>query len=340
MIKFLACSVLSAVALVSAAVASQQIKLKVSFYSSDRSITYLSSVKPFVDAVDQALGSEVAFEVGFSGALGPIRQQPQLVLDGGGVDIALALPGYTPELFPDNVVMEMPGLFRNALEASLVYTRLVAAGALRGYENYVVLGAYASPPESIHSRVPIASLADLGGKRIRVNNPGQAAALKALGAVPVQMAITEITQALSSGSIDAALVPLGPLQDFGIKRLATNHYLLPVSHTPMALLMNRRRFETLPESVQVVLRKYAGAWAAERFVEARERDDKKVLDELLADTKRRVIEPTASDQQAADAAFHLVTQQMIDKRPATGPLLNAVKQELAEVREMLKGSQP
>ena len=82
----------------------------------------------------------------FGGALGKApAQQPQLVRD-GVADIAYIVPGYTAEQFPDNAVIELPGLFRDQREASLVFTRLIAANALRGYEDFVVINAFTAEP--------------------------------------------------------------------------------------------------------------------------------------------------------------------------------------------------
>jgi TRAP-type C4-dicarboxylate transport system substrate-binding protein len=92
-----------------------------------------------------------------------------LVLD-GGADFAFVNPGLTPEQFPDDGVMELPGLFRDVREASMVYTRLVATGALRGYDDFFVVGAIVGGPQSIHTRPPISSLGDLRGKKIRASN--------------------------------------------------------------------------------------------------------------------------------------------------------------------------
>ena len=175
------------------AAAAEPIKLKLAYFSSDRTTTYLATIKPFVDAVNAEAADLLEIEVHFSGALGKDpRQQLQLVLD-GTADIAFIAPGYTPERFPDNTLIELPGMFRGIRDATLVYTRLVAANALRGYEDLFVIGAFATEPESIHAKVVAGSLDELQGKRIRANNPAQAAALTRLGMQPVQMPINQVS---------------------------------------------------------------------------------------------------------------------------------------------------
>ena len=183
----------------------------------------------------------VRIDVSFSGALGKNpAEQLQLVLD-GTADLAFVVPGYTPERFRDNTVIELPGQFRNIREATEVYSRLVADNALNGYDDLFVVGAFATEPESIHANVPIASLADLEGKRIRANNPIESAALERLGMVAVQIPINKISAAISSGEIDGAAVPPAPLIEFGIARVAAHHYLLGVASAPLTVVMNRAK---------------------------------------------------------------------------------------------------
>jgi TRAP-type C4-dicarboxylate transport system substrate-binding protein len=219
------------------------ITLKLSFFSSNRSLSYIAAVKPFVDAVNADGKGLVQVEVYFSGASGKdIAQQPQLILD-GAFDIAFVVPGYSPDQFPDNALMELPGQFHDMREGSLVYTQLIALDALRGYDDFFVIGAYVSDPETIHGKTPINSIDDLKGKRIRVGNQTEIGKFEKLGAIPVPLPVNEIAEALSSGTIDAAAVSLTPLTDYGIKRVATHHYFLRTNGAPLALLMNRKRFE-------------------------------------------------------------------------------------------------
>ncbi len=166
------------------AATAEPIKLKFSFFTSDRSYIYQNSIKPFVDAVNKDGKGLVEVEMYFSGTISNVQaDQPQLVTD-GTADLALIVPGRTPQKFSDTTVMELPGLFRDQREASRVFTRLTEARALKGYENFVVLGAFVADSESIHTRKPVASIDNLKGLTIRVNNQTQAKVLEKLGAIP------------------------------------------------------------------------------------------------------------------------------------------------------------
>jgi TRAP-type C4-dicarboxylate transport system substrate-binding protein len=307
-------------------------KLKLAFYTSDRGNVFEGAVKPFVDAINAEGRGLLEIEVHYSGTLGksPL-QQPQLVLD-GAADIAFIIPGMTPALFPDNAAIEMPGLFRSMREATLTYTRLVAANRLRGYDAFHVIGAYGTDPESIHSRPPISSLSELKGKRIRANNSTEAAAIERLGGQPVVMAINAVPEAITRSDLDGAAAPPSMLFEFGIGRVATYHYFLRISSAPLALVMNRTSFERLPEPARDLIRKYSGEWTAARFIESRETVENQVMKQLEADSRRKLSFPTELDRDRAHSAFAGVIEDAVARRSELRELLAAARSETQRIR--------
>ncbi|HLH87425.1 MAG TPA: TRAP transporter substrate-binding protein DctP [Xanthobacteraceae bacterium] len=318
--------------LAASAATAEPVKLRLAFFSSDRAAPYQAAIKPFIDAVNADAKGLLDIELYPSGILGKdMAAQAKLVRD-GGADLALIIPGYTPDLFPDNAVLELPGLFRDGREATYVFTRLIAQNALRGYRDFVVIGAFATEPETLHGRVPIASSRDLDGRRVRVGNAGEAAAMKALGAIPVPMQMIDIANGLSSTNIDAAIIARAPLGDFGISRVATHHFFMPTSVAPMALVMNRDVFDRLPKQAQAIILKYSGAWTAERFAASYARFDAKVMTQLQADTTRQLVMPSAADAKRIDTAFRLVRNDLVAGNPHYRSLLEAVDNEIQSLR--------
>jgi TRAP-type C4-dicarboxylate transport system substrate-binding protein len=310
----------------------EPVKLKFAYFSSDRTTTYLAAIKPFVDAINAEALEQLEIEVEFSGALGKNpAQQLQLVLD-GTADIAFIVPGYTPERFPDNVVIELPGLFRNIRESTLVYTRLVAGGALRGYNDLMVIGAFATEPESVHTRPAVTSLEDLKGKRIRANNLAQAAALESLGVMAIQMPINQASSAISGGKIDGSTVSPAPLIEFGISRVAAHHYLLGIGAAPLAVVMMRTKFDSLPKSSQNIIRKFSGEWTAERFIATYAAENKLAIEQLRSDSNRKVVTPSPADRDQANAAFRAVIEKWLSEDPRNRELLTKVEIEISKIR--------
>jgi TRAP-type C4-dicarboxylate transport system substrate-binding protein len=332
MLKTLARYVVLAVTLLPPAAVADPIKLKFSYYTSDREIIYRSAVKPFVDSVNAAANGLIQIEVFLSGALGKsFPGQAQLVLD-GGADFAVISPGLSPDLFPDDAVIELPGLFRDLREASLVYTRIAASGALRGNEQFFVVLALAAGPQFIHTRPPIASLNDLRDKKIRATNRIEGAVLKALGMVPEVIPIIQTSEAIGRGTIDGATVSPIALVEYGIGRVASHHYFLQLGSVPLLLVMNKAKFDSLPAAAQDVIRKYSGEWLATRHAERVEADNNLTMDQLKPDPKRKVIFPSQPDLDTAQAAFKAVTEQWLEKSPRNRELFTSVQNEIVKVR--------
>ena len=332
MIKVLVRYAMFGLVLVSSVASAEPIKLKLSFFGLENSQIYLSGIKPFVDAVNSEGKELVAIEVYANGALGKVQaQQPQLVLD-GVADIAFVVPGVTPYRFPDNALLEQVDLFRDTREGTLAYTRLIAAKALRGYQDFFVIGVYTTDPTFIHSRKPIESLAALKGQKIRANNPTEADALGLLGAIPTVLEAPKLADAISRGAIDGAALSPSGLYLFGVSQVARNHYLLHGGSTPLALVMNRKTFDGLPEAAKALIRKYSGERAAATWIGSLGVDEKQQLDKLKSDPERKVVEPSPSDRAAAQAILRSMFDAWAGKTPRNRELLTMVETELAKIR--------
>jgi len=331
MLRFVVRAVVTLFVLMPRIAAAEPITLKLSFFSSNLSMSYRAAVKPFVDAVNAEGKGLLEIKVYFSGALGKdIALQPQLVID-GAFDIAFVVPGYTPDQFPDNTVIELPGIFRDIRDGTLVYTQLVASHALRGYNDFFVIGAYVTDPETIHGKVAINSIDDLKGKRIRVNNRSETIAFQKLGAIPVPLPINQIADAISSNKIDAAAVSLTPLSDYGIKRVATHHFLLGINGAPLALLMSRKSFEALPLAAQDIIRRHSGEWAAKRFMDTYAISERTVLAMLESDPQRTIVTPSPRDRDIAHNAFTALIAEWKASNPHNHELMNMVSAQLAKL---------
>jgi TRAP-type C4-dicarboxylate transport system substrate-binding protein len=316
------------------AAAAEPIQLKLSFFASEHTETYQHGVKPFVDAVNAEGKGLLAIKVYSNGALGKaVAEQPGLVLD-GVADIAWVVPGQTPYRFPDNDLLELPGLFRDLREGTLTYTHLIAANALRGYQDFFVIGAYLSAPSIIHSRKPIASLAALKGQKIRANNPTEAQALEQLGAIPTVMPAPRLADAIASGAVDGAVMSPTGLFQFRASRVAKNHYLLGIGAAPLVVIMNREKFDGLPEAAKAIIRKYSGQHAAAIWIDSFGATERRSLEKIISDPERKAIEPSPSDLQAAHKIFHAIIEAWDTKDAHNHDLLKAVEAHLATIRSV------
>ena len=222
--------------------------------------------------------------------------------------------------------------FATNAKSSLVFARLAAAGALEGYRKFFVVGAFVTEGESIHSRKPIAKLADLKGQTIRVNNQVTANTLRKLGAVPSLLPINRAMEALSQGKLDGVTVPTGVLTEFGFGRLTNNHYLLPLGGAVVSLVMSRKKLASLPRPAQEIIRKYSGEWLSERGAACFDEKNLEMVVKLKADRRRTVVEPSPADLATARKVFSSVVDAWVAERPRHRELLALVRSELSKLR--------
>jgi TRAP-type C4-dicarboxylate transport system substrate-binding protein len=229
-------------------------------------------------------------------------------------------------------VLELSGLFRDSREASLVFTQLARSGTLSGYADFLVVGAFVSAAAGIHSRQPVASIEDLKNLTVRVNNSAQADVLQRFGAIPALLAINQTTNAVSRGAIAAAAFPPSMLYEFGVGRVTSHHFMMAIAGAPTALVMNRQRFEALPQQAKSIIAKNSGEKLAERSAAHFAALDQSVLKKLQADAKRTVTLPSSADEKAIQKTFSAVVDEFSSSSDRNRELLARVKTAIAALR--------
>ena len=310
----------------------QPTKLKFAVFTPDKEQTFMTVMKPWAEAVNKEAGGAIEIELYPNGALGrsPL-QQAQMVLDGVS-DIGWIIASYTPGRFQENEVFELPGLFRDLQESTTAYTRLVLGGKIRGYDDFYPIGLFGTAPYSLHARTPINSINDIKGKKIRSSGAIEGETVKAFGAVPIGMPVTEVPEAISRGTIDGTTSHPSPLFDFGIARVTSYHFFTRLGIVPLAILMNRKKFEGLPKQGQDAIRKYSGEWTAERFNKYIGDYNDSLVKQLQADPKRKVVFPSQAELDSMQPVFKGVIDTWAARTPRNKELLGLVQAELVSIR--------
>ncbi len=99
--------------------------------------------------------------------------------------------------------------------------------------------------------------------------------------------------AIGRGTIDGATMPPNALFGYGVSRITRFHYVAPLGAAPLAFLMNRKKFESLPKAGQDAIRKYSGEWTAARYIETFDANNIQAMKDLRSDPNRQVITPPA-----------------------------------------------
>jgi TRAP-type transport system periplasmic protein len=295
-------------------------------------MTFRTVMKPFAETVQRETNNAIVFDLFPNGALGRNPgQQPQMVID-GVADVAWVIPSYSPGRFPDTEVLELPGLFRDLRESSLVATRLNAHNALRDYGDFYVIGLWGTAPYSIHTNFPVKSIADLKGKTIRASSKNESAALRALGAVPIGMPVTEIPEAISRGTMSGTTSHMSPFFDFGLDRVTNHHFFIGLGIVPVSVLMNKKKFDALPEATRAVIERNAGDALTKTWIDSITAYNEANLEKLKSNPKNHVVFPSQAELDEAQRLLAPVRDEWVAASERHKELKAALDKELAAVR--------
>lgn len=216
------------------------------------------ALDPWADKVEADSGGRIKIERYPAMQLG--GTPPQLIdqATDGTVDIVWTLPGSTPGRFPSTEVFELPFMMTNAEATSRAYWDLFESRMKDGeFKDVHVLAAWVHGPGVIHSRTPVASMADLQGMKVRAPTRVITALVGELGGTPIGMPIPAVTESLSKGVIDGAVVPWEVVPSLKVQELVANHTEFGGDHalytTTFVLAMNKARYDSLPDDLKKVL---------------------------------------------------------------------------------------
>jgi len=216
----------------------------------------------WADNVQEASGGRIEITRYASMQLG--GKPPELidqVID-GVIDITWNVVGYTPGRFPSTEVFELPFLVTDARAASSAYWQMMQEHmADTEFKDVKMLGVWVHGPGVIHANKEVNTPADFNGMKIRGASRQVNALLKQLGATPVGMPVPAVPEALSKGVIDGTTIPWEVTLALKSSELVGNHteFTGPMMYTiTFVLVMNKDKFNDLPEDLQKVMEENSG----------------------------------------------------------------------------------
>lgn len=316
----------------SAAVRAEPTALKMAYFGGPKNPTYSDVMVPWAKEVSEASKGTIKIDAYPGGTLGRNpRAQVKLVLD-EVADLAFFVPSYTPGRFPDNEVMELPGLFRSNLESGVAIWRLYEKGLLRGYDKFKVLMLVTTAPYTMHTKDPVKKIEDLKGMKIRAGGPVAGATLRALGAVPVGMPITAVAESISKGILDGTASDWNVAYSFRIVDIAKHHYMGLLGTVPIGVIMSENRWDKLPAAAKAAFDGIGGEELARRNGKV----NIAVQDELEAKTRKEKDHHFVDLDEKAQKRWEETLQPVIDEWASNHPngkvLLETVKKTVASVR--------
>lgn len=285
----------------------------------------------WADKVAEATNGAVKINVVPGGTLGRNGQLLDRVA-AGVVDIAWDFQGYYPNRFPKSSVAELPFMYESSIEGSTAFQALYDDGTIADeYSDFVVIGLFAFPNNSVISTDPLPSDMTLNGMKMSAQNPTMYAAAEALGAVPVSLGIGDWYPALSRGTIDGAVVAFTAVPAFRFQEVVSHYYKTSLGGNTAFAFMNRASFEALPLDARDQMMSVSGAVFAQHMGQFL--DGQAAFGEKLASsTAKEIVTLDAEQSQKWRAALEPIKSGWIAKMADGANLVDAMNSAVAKAR--------
>ncbi|WP_300063887.1 TRAP transporter substrate-binding protein [uncultured Roseobacter sp.] len=189
--------------------------------------------------------------------LGPIPSMVNGVML-GSIETFITATAFLSQVDPRFQVFDVAALLSDPVKTRALFASDQACARIEGYgdgRNVLPLSTFVHSPNAIISKSPIETIDDLAGLKIRVlGSPFQIEPMRAVGATPVPMPLSEVMPALQTGAIDA--VVSSPTVATAFRYHDAAAHMVIIDSWPLVVTMANSRswFDALPEATQSTLR--------------------------------------------------------------------------------------
>lgn len=218
-------------------------------------------IKPWADQVSAATDGRVRIAI-LPKPLGKPPAHFDLAKD-GVADITYGVHGYQPGRFLLTKAVEMPFLGNSAESVSVAYWRIHQnhLAAANEHKGVTLLSVFTHGPGNIfNAERPIKSLSDLNGLKIRVGGGIVNDVAQAIGATALLKPASKAYELMSNGVADGVFFPKESIASFKLTKLVRHATLIPdgLYNTSFFLVMNSKRFNSLPKEDQEAIMRVSG----------------------------------------------------------------------------------
>jgi TRAP-type C4-dicarboxylate transport system substrate-binding protein len=183
-------------------------------------------------------------------------------IEQGLADIGLSHIGYTPGRFPVTEALDLPVGYPSSWVASNVALDYLAKYNPVEWSKLKLLLVNGGTTASINmAKSPVRKLEDLAGKTMR--GAGEVAdALKALGATPRDLPMSDVYEAMSKGTIDGLLVGAESLKSFKLADVTKyTTYVPSIGNSYLFYIaMNKEKWNSLGADLQKIFNDVAAKY--------------------------------------------------------------------------------
>ncbi len=259
----------------------------------------------FKKAVERDSDGRIAVDLQPAGVFGRVPQFHQLV-ESGVLDMAWSIQGYTSGRFPQSEVLELPFLYETSAAGTRTLMTMLEAGQFeKDYGSIKVLALYTHRPYGMFTTGrAVHKMADMAGLKMRTPSALIGEALGMLGATPVGIPVSEIAENLRRGVIQGSVFVFEAIRLFGLQDELKYLTDLKIAGPRFMVIMNRARYEGLPEDLRKVIDTHSGMGMAMGIGEGLDGVELRLKAEYDGSADYTVIdvEPSAREEMVAATA--------------------------------------
>ncbi|QRF56438.1 TRAP transporter substrate-binding protein [Variovorax paradoxus] len=285
----------------------------------------------FAEIVEKKSGGKMKVKLFASGVLGGDAAVISS-LQGGTVDLTMAIPGLLSGMAKEFSLFDLPFLFNNEKEADVVLDGPVGRKLLDKLPEKGLIGLtyFEHGFRNVtNSRRPVARMEDLQGLRLRVMQiPVMIDAFGALGANPSPLPLPEVYTALEQRAVDGQENPYSLVE--ASKYYEVQRYGSDTRHAfnPVVLLFSKKVWDRLSEDERMILRD--AARETQPFQRAANRDVNARAAEFLKSKGMVLTEFSAQERERLRDKLKPVTDKYV--RQIDPALTQELFSELGKVR--------
>lgn len=255
----------------------QEVTLRLHQFLPAQATIPAKAIQPWIDKIEAESNGRIKIEHYPSMQLGGGPPALYNQAKDGVVDISWVVLGYSPGRFPRTEVFELPFMTGSAEASSRAFHEYVEANAMMEFQDTHPIAFHTHGPGWIHTNIPINTLEDVAGQKLRGPTRVITNLLDKLGATPVGMPIPAVPEALSKGVIDGTVIPWEVTAALKVPELVSSHTGFdskPGMYTAtFVLTMNNDSYNNLPDDLKTIMDANSGPDVAAMFGAAMDAGD-------------------------------------------------------------------
>ncbi|MDA7425674.1 TRAP transporter substrate-binding protein [Thalassococcus lentus] len=255
----------------------------------------------FGEQIEERSGGTLTMKLYPAGQLGagPVQQYKRAVE--GVADITFGVSAYTPALFPKTMLAILPGASENADQSTRAIWNIFEEHLADEYGDVKVLAIGTVAGNLLAATRDVSTMEGLKGAKVVPYAAMTTPIIEAMGAVPVQMPVTEMYTGLSTGTIDATTSSYNNITPPWNFWDVSTHIVenVPTSFAVTFAVMNKERYMGLSDEHRAIIDELAGLPMSLELAKSFDGADERSKAMIAAETGKSYEWVVVSDEERA-----------------------------------------